>query len=77
MITRQIEVPQEIDVAGLFGSFDENVKLLEKSLSVTIVSRDGLLRITGEEDNVDKAADVINILIQIISLMMYFIYSKN
>ena len=66
MITRQIEVPQEIDVAALFGSFDENVKLLEKSLSVTIASRDGLLRITGEEDNVDKAADVINILIQIL-----------
>ena len=66
MITRQIEVPQEIDVAALFGSFDENVKLLEKSLSVMIASRDGLLRITGEEDNVDKAADVINILIQIL-----------
>ena len=66
MTTRQIEVPQEIDIANLFGSFDENVKLLEKTLSVNIAARDGSLHITGGEENVDKAFDVVNMLVQII-----------
>lgn len=66
MITRQIEVPQEIDIAALFGSFDENIRLLEKSLNVSVTNRDGSLSITGEENNVDKTFDVINMLIQIL-----------
>lgn len=67
MINREIEVPQEVDLSALFGSFDENVKLLEKALSVSIAQRDNALRLAGEEDNVDKAQEVINLLMQIIS----------
>lgn len=40
LINRQIEVPQEVDLASLFGNFDENVKMLDKALSVNIASRD-------------------------------------
>ena len=32
MNQRQIELPQEIDLQELFGSFDSNLKLLEKGL---------------------------------------------
>lgn len=67
MINREIEVPQEVDLSALFGSFDENVKLLEKALSVSIAQRDNALKLAGEEDNVDKAQEVINLLMQIIS----------
>ncbi|MDD6214991.1 MAG: PhoH family protein [Firmicutes bacterium] len=67
MNQRQIEIPQEIDLASLFGSFDANIKLLEKSLEVAITSRDNMLKISGEEDNIEKAGAVINTLMQIIN----------
>jgi phosphate starvation-inducible PhoH-like protein len=67
LINRQIEVPDEVDLSSLFGSFDENMKLLEKALSVSIAARDNALRVTGEEENVEKAGQVINILMQILS----------
>lgn len=67
MINRHIEVSEETDLSLLFGSFDENIKMLEKALSVTVAARDGALRVTGEEENVEKAGQVINILMQIIA----------
>lgn len=66
MNQRQIELPQEIDLQGLFGSFDSNLKLLEKGLDVGITSRDSCIKISGEDDNIDKAGEVLNILLQIL-----------
>lgn len=66
MINRQIEVPEETDLAPLFGSFDENIKLIEKLLAVRVSAHENALKLTGEEDNVDKASQVINILLQIL-----------
>ncbi len=59
-------MPQDVDLSSLFGNFDENVRMLEKALSVNIAARDNALRLTGEEDNVDKAGQVVNLLIQIL-----------
>ncbi len=61
-----IEIPEEMDISILFGSFDTNVKLLEKTLNVNISARDSKIRITGEEDAVSKASEVIKVLIDII-----------
>ena len=55
-----IEIPDTVDVSALFGSFDANLKLLEKSLGVTITSRDGKIKISGE--NEENAAKVLRIL---------------
>lgn len=63
MIVRKIDISEDMDLAPLFGSFDENMKLIEKALNVSVSSRGNSLRITGEEDNVDKASEVLNILI--------------
>ncbi len=52
---------------SLFGSFDENIKLIEKEFSVAIVSRAGELKIKGEEENVDKAKRVINNLLDLLN----------
>lgn len=66
MNQRQIEIPGEIELSALFGSFDANLKLLEKGLSVTIAARDNAIKISGEEENIEKAGDVIGILLQIL-----------
>jgi phosphate starvation-inducible PhoH-like protein len=50
-----INIENMEDIVNLFGSFDENIKLIEKGLDVKIVLRGGTIRITGEEKNVDSA----------------------
>ena len=65
MVTKQIEVPQNTDLSLLFGSFDENIKLIEKSMAVNVRAKDNALQITGEDDNTEKALQVLNILMQI------------
>ena len=67
MLIRQIEIQENIDISLLFGSFDENMKLLEKSLNVTVAPRDNTLQIKGEEENVEKSGEVINLLMQILA----------
>ena len=64
MNQRIISPPEEIDFSSLFGSFDSNIKLLEKGLSVTITSRDNVIKVSGEDENIDKANEVLNILMQ-------------
>ena len=45
--------------SALFGSLDENIKLVEKLCKVEIVYRDGVLKVSGEENCVDKALGAI------------------
>lgn len=39
----------------IFGSFDENIRILEQEFNVTVVSRDSELKITGEAEDVMQA----------------------
>ncbi len=64
MINRQLEAAEGTDFAPLFGSFDENMKLIEKSFQVSVHQRDRALRISGEEENVEKASQVIHVLLE-------------
>lgn len=66
MINMNIEVPEQSDLSALFGSFDENIKLIEKTLAVNVKAKDNALKLTGEEENVEKASQVINMLMKII-----------
>ncbi|MGN1114981.1 MAG: PhoH family protein [Candidatus Ornithomonoglobus sp.] len=63
MIKRMIEMPENLDAAELFGRFDSNMKLIEKSFGVNVALRENAVRITGEEDSVERAGDVIHMLI--------------
>lgn len=38
--------------ANLFGSFDENIKLLEREYGVTITCRGADLKVVGDAENV-------------------------
>lgn len=63
---RQINVSETTDLSLLFGTFDSNLKLLEKAFSISITGRDNNLNLIGEEDNVDKAQEIIGILLGLI-----------
>ena len=43
----------------LFGEFDKNIRLIESELTVQIISREGVFKIIGEEENAEKAFEVL------------------
>ena len=59
MIEQTINIERMEDVVDVFGSFDENIKLVEHELDVTVVSRDDQLKISGEAENVMHAVKAI------------------
>ena len=52
MIEQSINVEHIEDAIDIFGSFDENIKLIERELGVTVVNRDSELKISGEAETV-------------------------
>ena len=50
---------------NLFGSFDENIKVIEDGFGVKLISRDDEIKISGQSDNIEKASVVIQRLISI------------
>ena len=63
---RIISLPEGIDLADFFGDFDANLKLLEKALGVSVTTRDNQIKLAGEENNIEKAGEVIDLLMQIL-----------
>ena len=54
-IERILSVERVEDLIAVFGSFDENTKRIEEALDVKIVNRGTDLKVSGDEENVDKA----------------------
>ena len=52
---RVINAERVEDVINIFGSFDENIRRIEETLCVSVVNRDTELKVSGEEEAVDKA----------------------
>lgn len=52
---RTVNAERVEDLISVFGSFDENVRRIEEALSVAIVNRGTELKVSGEEEAVDKA----------------------
>lgn len=57
---RFIEVEKMEPVINLFGSFDENVKIIEKELDVAIINRGTEIKIAGEPEQVERALSAVN-----------------
>jgi len=57
---RHIEVERMELVVNLFGSYDENVKIIEKELDVAVINRGSEIKIGGEPDKVALAVAAIN-----------------
>ena len=52
---------------ALFGSFDENIKLIENQYAVSVIGRGSELKISGDPEAVSKAAKVIHSLLNLLS----------
>ncbi len=54
-----LQVKNQEQMANVFGVFDENVKMIENDYGVKIVQRDEIVKISGEEEAADCAAQVL------------------
>ena len=63
MIDRSIQVDRMEHVIKVFGSFDQNLRIIESELNVSIVSRDDALHISGEAEDVMLAEKAIGALL--------------
>lgn len=66
MLKRMIDLPENTEVAELFGQFDSNIKLVEKAFGVNISLREEGIRITGDDEKVESAGNVIHTLISML-----------
>ena len=48
MIEQTVSMERVEEAVNIFGSFDENIKIIEHELSISVVNRDGSLKIAGE-----------------------------
>ena len=67
MIEKTIAVDRMETVMGVFGSFDQNLRIIEENLSVSVVERADQIHITGEAENVMLAERAISSLLALSS----------
>lgn len=59
-----IEIPAALE-ANVFGKLDEHLKKIERALNVTMVARDGTLKLIGEAADVKQAESVLMQLLEL------------
>jgi len=57
IIEALVNIPADHE-RNIFGQFDEHIKKIERTLNVTLISRDGVLKILGGAGNVNRAKKV-------------------
>ncbi|QCX32406.1 PhoH family protein [Caloramator sp. E03] len=62
---RRIEIDKVEDIINLFGNYDENIKVIEQTFDVNVISRENEIKITGL-GNVELATSAILKLLDII-----------
>lgn len=67
MFEQRINIDRMEQAVALFGSFDENVKLIEQVYGVKIVGRDSEIKVSGEPESVAKAVKTIESLLTLIN----------
>lgn len=60
---QRISIERMEQAVNLFGSFDENVRLIESEFKVTISNREGELRVNGEVEDTMLAVKALNALL--------------
>lgn len=59
-----LNIPSE-HIQNIFGQFDQYVKKIERSLQVTVLNRDGVIRILGSPSNAIKAKNILESLYEL------------
>ena len=67
MYEQSVSIERLEEAVNLFGSFDENIKIIEREYSVTVTLRGSDIKIQGEPEQVSAAARVIASLIVLAS----------
>ena len=67
MFEQRINIDRMEQAVALFGSFDENIKLIENEYAVNVVGRGSEIKVSGEPENVAKAVRVIESLLTLIN----------
>ena len=67
MFEQTISVDRLEQAVSLFGSFDENIRLVEREYGVNVISRGSDLKVTGEAENVSRAVRAIGGLLTLIN----------
>lgn len=62
-----ISIDRMEHAVALFGSFDENIKLIESEFSVKVTARDSELKLSGEPESVMKAGKVVDSLLSLLN----------
>ena len=55
VVERIVNADRLEDIIAVFGSFDENIRRIEDALDVRIINRSTDLKVSGDEEMVDKA----------------------
>lgn len=67
MFEQKINIDRMEQAIALFGSFDENTKLIEKEYQVSIIGRGSEIKVSGEPENVASAVRAIDSLLALIN----------
>ena len=60
MTERNISLDSMDETLAFFGDYDENINLIQRQYGVVIICRGTEVFISGEQENVDKAAKCID-----------------
>lgn len=58
IVESTVSIPVSLE-SNVFGQFDQHVKKIEKTLNVTVISREGTIKILGNQYAAQKAADIL------------------
>lgn len=67
MVEQLINIDRMEHMLALFGSFDENIRVLQKEFGVEILGRGSNIKITGELEAVSKASKAIESLLSLLN----------
>ena len=67
MAEQIVNVDRMEQAVSLFGSFDENILLIQKAFGVDVISRGSDIKVSGDDEGVSKACKAINGLLMLLN----------
>lgn len=67
MAEKLMTIDEPDALSALFGNFDENINILQKLYGVVILGRGSSIKLTGDEENVNRAARAVETLLSMLA----------